>query len=235
MYGTIPLAASFSNKDAEDDPDTQGLLAAFMMSSILLNPQLLFYSTVLGGTVFFVRVASCFLCGVIAGLVVRGLCAARGLSFFNFKGFHEAANRDTNPNILLRLLFNIGRNIRATALYFFIGVVLSALFQTFVPQNAFASLFGTQGARHGFGLLMAATVGVPLYVCGGGTIPIIQAWLENGMTVGAAAAFMLTGPATKITNLGAVKIVLGIKNFVLYIVFVIVFALLTGFIVDAFV
>ena len=33
MYGTIPIAASFSQKGMKDD-----MLAAFMMSSILLNP-----------------------------------------------------------------------------------------------------------------------------------------------------------------------------------------------------
>jgi uncharacterized membrane protein YraQ (UPF0718 family) len=79
---------------------------------------------------------------------------------------------------------------------------------------------------------MAATVGVPLYVCGGGTIPLLQAWLMNGMSMGSAASFMITGPATKITNLGALKIVLGIKHFVLYWLFVIAFALLSGLMVD---
>lgn len=38
MYGTIPLAASFSRLGIKDD-----ILAAFMMSSVLLNPQLLIY------------------------------------------------------------------------------------------------------------------------------------------------------------------------------------------------
>ena len=33
------------------------------------------------------------------------------------------------------------------------------------------------------------------------------------MSMGSAAAFMVTGPATKITNLGALKIVLGLKHF----------------------
>ena len=80
--------------------------------------------------------------------------------------------------------------------------------------------------------LMAATIGVPLYACGGGTIPLLQAWLIDGMSLGSAAAFMITDPATKITNLGAVKIVLGAKRFVLYWVFTIVFALLTGWAVN---
>ena len=39
---------------------------------------------------------------------------------------------------------------------------------------------------------------------------------------------MLTGPSTKITNLGALKIVLGVKHFVLYIAFVMMFSLTTG-------
>ena len=64
-------------------------------------------------------------------------------------------------------------------------------------------------------MLMAATIGVPLYACGGGTIPLIREWLTMGMSMGSAAAFMLTGPPTKITNLGALKIVLGMKRFLL--------------------
>ena len=79
---------------------------------------------------------------------------------------------------------------------------------------------------------MAATIGVPLYACGGGTIPLLQQWLVSGMSMGSAAAFMITGPATKITNLGALKIVLGIKRFVLYIAFVMVFSLITGLITN---
>ena len=50
--------------------------------------------------------------------------------------------------------------------------------------------------------------------------------------MGSAAAFMITGPATKITNLGAVKIVLGIRHFLLYLAFIMVFALMTGFTVN---
>lgn len=63
---------------------------------------------------------------------------------------------------------------------------------------------GVFGGNEAFGILMAATIGVLLYACGGGTIPLLQAWLMDGMSLGGAAAFMITGPATKITNLGAV-------------------------------
>ncbi len=222
MYGTIPLAASFSQKGVRDD-----LLAAFMMSSILLNPQLLIYSAALGVTAFVVRLLSCIVCGIGAGLLVRYLY--RDKSYFNFSGFEQTANRDVDPNLFLRFLKNLGRNVKATAPWFLLGVLLSALFQRYVPAEAFGSLFGEQ---EGFGLLLAATIGVPLYACGGGTIPLLQQWLASGMSLGAAASFMITGPATKITNLGALKIVLGVKRFALYLIYVMLASLVTGFLVN---
>ena len=222
MYGTIPLAASFSESGMEDD-----WLAAFMMSSILLNPQLILYSMALGRTALVIRIFSSFLCGVAAGLLIRAFYRKDG--FFSFAGFTPQKSRDTDPNLFLRFLKNLGRNIRATGGYFLLGVALSALFQRYVPSDFVASLFGS---NQGFGVLMAATIGVPLYACGGGTIPLLLAWLEDGMSMGSAAAFMITGPATKITNLGAVKIVLGAKRFAIYLIFTIMFALLTGWIVN---
>lgn len=224
MYGTIPIAASLSEKGMKDD-----LLASFMMASILLNPQLLIYSAVLGHKVLIIRLISCFICGVSAGILVKIFFSNK--SFFNFSRFSEISNRDTDPNIIIRLIKNIGRNIKATGPYFLIGVLLSALFQRYVPPDVFASLFGR---RRGFGILIAATMGVPLYACGGGTIPLLLGWLQSGMSLGSAAAFMITGPATKITNLGAVKIILGIKHFIFYLAFTILFAIFTGFIVDSF-
>lgn len=277
MYGTIPIAASFSEKGLRDD-----YLAAFMMSSVLLNPQLLIYSAALGSAALTVRFVSCFLCGVLAGVLVRifynpskavsrlrrrvpfNISAGdynsrsndeeltlpvadcnlpqapfqtslmerpsdlKEKNFFNFKKFEERAGRDTDPNIFLRLLKNIGRNIKATGPYFLAGIVLSALFQRYVPAEDFANLFNNER----FGLLMAATIGVPLYMCGGGTIPLLSQWLASGMSMGAAASFMITGPSTKITNLGALKIVLGAKHFAIYILYVIVFSLVCGAVVN---
>lgn len=222
MYGTIPIAASFSESGMEHD-----WLAAFMMSSILLNPQLIFYSMALGPKMLMIRVVSCFLCGIAAGLLLR--IFYREKQFFDFTGFAEPKSRDTDPNPFMRFLKNLGRNLKATGPMFLLGVVLSALFQRYVPSDTMARLFGE---NEGFGVLMAATIGVPLYAYGGGTIPLLQAWLMDGMSAGSAAAFMITGPATKITNLGAVKIVLGAKRFALYLAFTVLFALATGWIVN---
>ena len=227
MYGTIPIVASFAEKGIEEDPDFQSGLAAFMVSSILLNPQMIFYTAALGPAIFVIRCVTCFLCGITAGICVRYFL--KGKPFFKFTVFGEAANRDTDPNIFLRLLKNFGRNVKATGLFLLTGIVLSVLFQRYVPQEVFTGIFIN---NRGFGRLMAATIGVPMYVCGGGTIPLILMWMQYGMSMGTVSSFMIAGPAMKITNLGALKIVLGIKHFIFYILFSIIFALICGIVVD---
>ena len=222
MYGTIPIAASFSKSGIKDE-----WLAAFMMSSILLNPQLIIYSAALGIKVLSIRIVTCFLCGISAGVLIR--IFYKKSSFFTFSSFDEPKNKDTDPNLFIRFLKNLYRNVKATGGYFLVGVLLSALFQRYIPQDAVTFMFGGNEA---WGVLMASTVGVPLYVCGGGTIPILRMWLANGMSIGSAVAFMITGPATKITNLGALKVVLGIRHFVYYWLFVILFSVLCGLIVN---
>ena len=222
MYGTIPIAASFRRQGMRED-----WLAAFMMASILLNPQLIIYSAALGPAALTVRIVSCFLCGCAAGLLV--FLFYRKREFIDFSGFEEKAGRDTHPNLLIRYLLNVWRNIKATGIYFLLGILLSALFQRYVPQDLMTRLFGGNEA---WGVLMAATIGVPLYACGGGTIPLLQQWLWDGMSMGSAAAFMITGPATKITNLGALKIAMGWRRFALYLLFVMLFSFLSGLAVN---
>jgi len=244
MYGTIPISASFAENGMEED-----WLAAFMMGSILLNPQILFYSAALGTTALIIRFVSCLFCGITAGLLVRSFF--KNKKFFNFTKFNTSDKiidpdncPPSSPNssllipnssfpppnssflIFLKSLF---RNLKATGPALLIGITLSALFQRYVPPDAVAGLFG----RHrGFGVLMGASIGVPLYVCGGATIPLLIAWMHYGMSLGSASAFMITGPALKIINLGAIKVILNVRNFVVYIVFAIAFALFTGFLID---
>lgn len=94
-------------------------LTAFIMSSILLNPQLIFYSAALGSTVLMVRIFSCFLRGIVEELCVRWFY--KGKSFFNFSGFEESKSKDTDPNILFLYIKNLLRNIKAATPYFLLG------------------------------------------------------------------------------------------------------------------
>lgn len=196
MYGTIPLAASFSRSGMRDE-----WLAAFTMCSILLNPQLILYSTALGPAALAVRIVSCFLCGIAAGLLVWAF--RRGKPFFRFDGFAEPASRDTDP-----------------------------------PSPAPpAQKHRAQRQDHG-----------PLLPAGradggdGRRAPLRLRRRDHSAAPGLAPGRHEPGQrrglhdhrprATKITNLGALKIVLGPKHFLLYLAFVMAFSFLTGLAVN---
>ena len=121
--------------------------------------------------------------------------------------------------------------------YWVLGMMIGSTVSVFLKDrihNVFRSL---EEKKLGvFGIVIASILGIASPLCMYGTIPIAasfsQSGMRDGMSVGSAASFMLTGPSTKITNLGAVKIVLGVKRFALYLLFVEVFSLVTGLAVN---
>lgn len=224
MYGTIPIAAALAHKGARQDT-----LAAFMMSSVLINPQLLAYTAALGHSVLLARAAACLLCGVGAGLLVRWHSRS-GRAFFEFTGVGESgSSRDTHPNPLMRYLLNVWRNVRATGPWFAAGMLLAAGFLYLLPHQIFHQLSSAHlPAGQAGEVVCMAGIGIPFYVCGGGAIPLMASWMQLGMSPGAIIAFTLTGAGTKITNLSALKMVLGMRHFLCYIAYVTLFAILAG-------
>ena len=217
MYGTVPVIAALGKKGVPGY-----LLATFMVSSILLNPNLLFLTLVLGRNLALIRFISCFVAGVLIGVIIRVFF--REKEIFSLERF--TVEEDDRKKTLLPDLF---KALRVTAPYLFIGITLTALFDRYIPPHWVHGLFG---ARLGLGVLFATTLSIPMYACGGGVIPLINAWLHAGMGHGDALAFMLAGPATKVNNLSAVKMILGGRNFLIYLVYCLGFAMLAGLVVE---
>jgi uncharacterized membrane protein YraQ (UPF0718 family) len=220
MYGTVPLIAAFGRKQVP-----QSALAAFMIGSILLNPNLLLISFTLGTSVAFVRLILCAIAGILAGILTQ--IFFRDKSIFNFEKFQM--NAMCKKKTYFR---DLAKAMRITGPYFLVGIVLTAMFDRYIPKKWIASLFG---GNRGLGVLLSVSLSVPLYACGGGMIPLMRAWMLAGMDMGSVTAFMIAGPATKITNLGAAKIILGTRNFLLYLGYCLLFAFISGFAINLFV
>ena len=117
--------------------------------------------------------------------------------------------------------------------YWVLGMVIGSAVSVFAKDSIHNAFRALRGKRIGIlGIAAASALGIASPLCMYGTIPLLQQWLLDGMSVGSAASFMIPGPATKITNLGALKIVLGLRRFLLYLVFVMLFALITGLLVN---
>lgn len=117
--------------------------------------------------------------------------------------------------------------------YWILGMVIGSFISVFIKDHIH-NLFRSLGNRKlgAFGTVIASALGILSPLCMYGTIPIAASFSKSGMGDDWLASFMLTGPATKITNLGALKIVLGIKRFLLYLLFVMAFSFFTGLLVN---
>jgi uncharacterized membrane protein YraQ (UPF0718 family) len=96
--------------------------------------------------------------------------------------------------------------------YFLIAIVLAAIVETYVPKEAIVRHMGSGQAS----VLIAALMGIPLYVCGGGAIPLVAQFLLMGMDKGAALAFFVVGPATRIAPMVTVFSLVRRKIFLVY-------------------
>lgn len=219
-YGTVPVLVELLRGGASPGP-----ALAFLVASSLLNPQLLVVMAgVLGLRLALAQVAGVLLLSLPVGLLARRL---RPETFLSAGVLSDPLTPSPFP---LQRRGGVGvrgflRLTETVGLYFVVGVILAALLQTLVPSEWISSLLG---AGRWYGVLLAGVLGVPFYACGGGAAPVIAGLLAQGMSTGAALAFFLAGPATRLTSLAALGTLLNRRALVVYVVYVITGAALAG-------
>ncbi len=82
---------------------------------------------------------------------------------------------------------------------FFSFAFLGYLINGLIPATWIPALFG---AGHAYGVPLAATLGLPFYINSEGSLPLIRAMLDSGMSQGAALAFLIAGSGTSIGAIG---------------------------------
>jgi uncharacterized membrane protein YraQ (UPF0718 family) len=122
--------------------------------------------------------------------------------------------RETSQAILLVVQF--------MALAFF----LEALIDLYVPEAWVAGLVGRQSS---FAVLKAALLGVPVYTSNLTALPMISGLLAQGMSPGAALAFLIAGPTTTLPAMSAVWGLVSRRVFALYAAFSLLGAILFGY------
>lgn len=76
----------------------------------------------------------------------------------------------------------------------FVGYFLNGL----IPASWVAAVFGSGNI---YNVPLAATLGLPLYINSEASLPLVRALLDNGMSQGAALAFLISGSGT---SMGAI-------------------------------
>lgn len=109
-----------------------------------------------------------------------------------------------------------------------VGLVLGALFTTFVPKEYSSLLFENQILTYFVILLFA----IPLYTCATASLPIAAAFMLQGMSAGAAFIFLTAGPATSAVTMSIVYKMLGKTSLIIYVSTIAILSLIFGFLFD---
>ncbi|MCK6629487.1 MAG: permease [Anaerolineae bacterium] len=106
---------------------------------------------------------------------------------------------------------------------------LEALIILYIPSEWIAGLLGQQNQ---WAILMAALIGVPVYTTELTALPMVSGLLAQGMDPGAALAFLIAGPTTTLPAMAAVWGLTTRRVFFLYLSFVLVGAIVFGYLYD---
>jgi uncharacterized membrane protein YraQ (UPF0718 family) len=107
-------------------------------------------------------------------------------------GQNEAQKSKVTLTRFLQELFIDGKRLLVMFGGFaFVGYFLNGL----IPTSWVISLFGSGNI---YNVPLAATLGLPFYINSEASLPLIRAMLDNGMSQGAALAFLISGSGTSI-------------------------------------
>ena len=90
----------------------------------------------------------------------------------------------------------LGEVVDRTGPWILFGLLIAALCVPALDPEWLA------GIPPGVDVLLFAFLGIPLYVCASGATPIVAVLLFQGVSPGAALAFLLAGPATNVATFG---------------------------------
>ena len=106
-----------------------------------------------------------------------------------------------------------------------LAFLIESLMLAYVPAELVAGVVGGAGLQP---ILTAALVGVPAYLNGTAALPLVAGLMTQGMSAGAAMAFLIGGGVTSIPAMIAVGAIARPRIFAFYLGFAIAGAVLSG-------
>ncbi len=170
------------------------------------------------------RLVAVFAFGLVFGAIVH-LLPVRFSVHAEVRAEHEQPCKPRPHWSFTAFLKNSGKTLEFVGFYVLLGVVLGAIIEVMVPGRWIMAVFGSGGF---YQLLLAALLGVPLYACGGGVIPLVRGLMEQGMAGGAVLAFLIAGPATRIPPLMALATIARPFFVIAYVALLIAYSVVAG-------
>jgi uncharacterized protein len=112
-------------------------------------------------------------------------------------------------------------------IYIVAGIAVGAAVHGYVPENFMASIMGKEAW---WSVPLAVLIGVPLYSNAAGIIPILQALLEKGASLGTALAFMMSVIGLSLPEMIILRKIIKLPLIIIFISIVATGIMIVGFI-----
>lgn len=109
-----------------------------------------------------------------------------------------------------------------------VGVLIGGAIAHLIPEAFIEQYLGVGWLA----MLLMLVIGIPMYVCSTGSIPIAAALMFKGLSPGAALVFLLAGPATNAVTITVVGRELGRRATILYVGSIAVMSILMGMLLN---
>ena len=116
--------------------------------------------------------------------------------------------------------------VKKIGLEIFLGLVLAALVSTIAPVGEFVG----NHFSGGLGYLFSLVFGLAMYICSTASVPLVHAFISQGMNIGAGMVLLIAGPVTSWGTLLVLRKSFGGKTLILYLTIISALALSFGYI-----
>jgi uncharacterized membrane protein YraQ (UPF0718 family) len=224
----VPVAASLYRHGA-----TKGATLSFLASTPQTGIDSIAVTwSLLGPVVTLFRIVVAFISGILSG---AGIQVGRKAAADDAERQSEkptcacCAGDQASPRILRALRYGFVTLPRDMGRAMFIGLVISGLLTALVPENYFADKLGPGVVS----MLLMMVIGIPIYTCSSGSVPVALALVHAGVSPGAALVFLVTGPATNAATVATIAKVLGRRAIITYLACICLTALGAGLLLDS--
>ncbi|MBA7510139.1 hypothetical protein ES705_02114 [subsurface metagenome] len=228
--GVIPAALSLKKQGASD-----GATVSFLISTPATGADSILASYGLLGPLFAIfRPLATFISGLMGGTLV------------NF--FQRGKVKEINPQITSSQVsgeqrqhkHSFGEKLRTTFTYGYFDLLKSitkwllwgTLIAGVISYTIPASLIERYLKSNFLSMLAMLIVGIPLYVCATGSIPIVASLMLKGLSPGAGLVFLMAGPATNAITITVMAKNLGKRIVTIYLLSIALSALFMGWLLN---
>lgn len=226
-WGSLPIAISFYKKGAKLGP-----ILAFLVATPATSISALLVAYKLLGLTFTIYIFfAVILMGLTMGIIGNKLVIKPGLKE---EEICPRCDEEENKCVCKKKIFARIKSIFKFAFVdmvkeigpeILLGIVLAALVGTVIPIGRLIKEY----LAGGWGYLFSLFFGLAMYICSTGTVPLVDAFINQGMNIGAGMVLLLVGPVTSYGTILVLRKEFGIKLLLIYLGCISFLSLILGY------